>query len=339
MPRSGAHPCGTGAGSGEAGQGSGRQSARGRYLDFRPDGGAPDGQVQQHPPGRAQLRGGRLRRGGVSELGVPRPAAAAALQAAAVFVARGAAEAACGEWGWGDKWSGPGAAGGAEPAGGPSGRGGEGVGEVLSAIGNSNNERSQSSNGRSSAAFPLYPGQGQAAGRRRRRRSREGGSREDTPGPSLPPPPTSPASLPTRGVPAVKRGRPPPLFGVPRPRGAPSGAADPYLGCRCRRARRRAAQPSCARRAAGCAASPGRLWAWRGRGARRGAERCGTRGAVRRTRSAAGAGPAAARRGATLPCAGRGTARTGAEPPEERGGEGEGWLQRVGGWRGGGKVS
>ena len=121
VPRSGAHPCGTGARSGAAGQGSGRQSARGRYLDFRPDGGAPDGQVQQHPPGRAQLRGGRLRRWGVSELGVPRPAAAAALQAAAVFVARGAAEAACGGWGWGDKWSGPGAAGGAEPAGEPSG--------------------------------------------------------------------------------------------------------------------------------------------------------------------------------------------------------------------------
>lgn len=54
-------------------------------------------------------------------------------------------------------------------------------------------------------------------------------------------------------------------------------------------------------------------------------------------RSAAGAGPAAARRGAALPCAGRGTARTGAEPREERGGEGEGWLERVGGRRGGGK--
>ena len=212
MPRSGAHPCGTGAGSGEAGQGSGRQSARCRYLDFRPDGGAPDGQVQQHPPGRAQLRGGRLRRGGVSELGVPRPAAAAALQAAAVFVARGAAEAACGEWGWGDKWSGPGAAGGAEPAGGPSGRGGEGVGEVLSAIGNSNNERSQSSNGRSSAAFPA-----EAGGPRERE---EGQGSAGAAGPVARSLAHSPAGRLQRGPPGAR-------LPLPTGAGAPSRAGRP----------------------------------------------------------------------------------------------------------------
>lgn len=68
----------------------------GGELDFRPDHGALDGQVQQHPPGRAQVAGDGLWRRGIAGLRVPGAAAPAALQAAAVLVAQQhAADPAC----------------------------------------------------------------------------------------------------------------------------------------------------------------------------------------------------------------------------------------------------
>lgn len=116
---------------------------------------------------------------------------------------------------------------------------------------------------------------------------------------------------------------------LPSASGAGGGSPSaPYLGCRCRLSPRRAAHPSCAPPAAGSGASPGRLWAWRGQGARLGTERSGAAAQPPPARSPAGRGRCAAVRGERDR-----THR--AEPP--RSGEGKG-RRGEGGW-GGRKVS
>lgn len=68
------------------------------YLDFRPDRGTLDGQVQQHPPGRSHLSGSGLGCRGIAGFRIPGPAAPAALQATAVLVAQqDAADPTCSE--------------------------------------------------------------------------------------------------------------------------------------------------------------------------------------------------------------------------------------------------
>lgn len=135
------------------------------------------------------------------------------------------------------------------------------------------------------------------------------------------------SSLP-KSPPPVNAGSPlPPL--LPAARGA-GRRPEPYLGCRCRLSPRRAAHPSCAPPAAGSDASPGRLWAWRGQGARPGTERSrrfspAARLAARcptgREGCAAVRGSGTAHTGHSRRAAGRG--RGGEERRGERGGGGK----------------
>lgn len=130
--------------------------------------------------------------------------------------------------------------------------------------------------------------------------------------PMSPPPRTAGSPLPPFLLAAPGAGRRPPA---------------PYLGCRCRLSPRRAAHPSCAPPAAGSGASPGRLWAWRGQGARLGTERSG------RFSPAARPQPDGAR---ALRCRPGERDRTQRAEPLRRG-EGKGRGGEGRGWGGGGK--